>query len=247
MSRPWTHRRTILPPPASGPRTARLCALFLLVVLLLPACGGGSKNENRIKPIQAVLNLQPFPGMPDAAVFLDKGQGGGDLAVVDVKLHNATGNPIDFDAFTLEFTYDFNLIQIGDVFSVNTALLGDCNAGTSCDPLCLNNAASANQGLTVDGNGKAHFLMGVAARPGCQTASVTSDTTLVSIGFIAGTTIPGPVPSNNPNNAPGRITLVQGGGAQSGDCEILQNVLAVQVNGQPIPCTDGSAYLTATN
>ena len=214
--------------------------------MLAPACGHGSKSENRIKPLEAVLTMPNFSGTPDPAVFLEKGQAsGGDLVILEVKLRNGTGNPIDFDAFTLEFTYDFNLIQIGDVFEVNGALLGDCGAGKVCDALCSNNAAASNQGLTVDGNGKAHFLMGVAARPGCPTASVTTDTTLVSIGFIAATTIPGPVSPNNPDTAPGRIALISGAGR--GDCEILQNVAEVLVNGQPISCNDGGAYLTATN
>jgi hypothetical protein len=246
MFQTWTRRRTTSTPPDSGPPLTRLCAATLLVAFVLPACGGHNKTENRIRPIEARLTIVPFPGTPDPAVFLEPVSTTGDLVTVDVKLHNTTGNPIDFDAFTLEFTYDFNLVQIGNAFDVNSLLLGDCNAGSTCDPLCSNNAADANRGLTVDVNGKAHFVMGVAARSGCPTASVTSDTTLVTLGIIAATTIPGPpVPPNDPNAAPGRITLISGAG--HGDCEILQNVGEVLVNGQPIPCTDGSAYLTGTN
>jgi len=245
MFRTWTPRRTTSRPPASGSRTARLGAAPILAALLLPACGGHNKSENRIKPIQATLNLDAFPGTPDAAVFLEKVSTTGDLVTVDVRLHNATGNPIDFDAFTLEFTYDFNLVQVGDVFSVNGALLGDCNAGNPCDPLCSDNAADANRGLSVDAGGRAHFVMGVAAKSGCPAASVSADTTLVTLGFVAASTISGPVPPNDPSKAPGRIALIAGPG--NGDCEILQNVAEVLVSGQPIPCTDGNAYLTATN
>jgi len=97
-----------------------------------------------------------------------------------VKLHNGTGSPIAFDTFNLEIVYEFNKVQIGDVFDVNPALLGTCHAGTSCDPICLNNAAASNSGdpHTLDANGKAHFILSVAALPnnGCKTASVSADT-----------------------------------------------------------------------
>ncbi len=242
----WAGRRTTATPPDSGTRSARLCAAALVAALVSPACSGSNKSENRIKPIEAKLNMAAFPGTPDPAVFLEPVRTTGDLVTVDVKLHNTTGAPIDFDAFTLEFTYNFHLVQIGDVFDVNPIVLGDCSAGPSCSPLCSNNVADANLGLTADVNGKAHFVMGVAATPGCPTASVTSDTPLVTLGFIAATTIPGPpVPPNDPNAAPGRITLISGAG--HGDCEILQNLGDVLVNGQPIQCTDGGAYLTGTN
>src|SRR2546426_1060531 len=162
----WTGRRTTATPPDSGTRSARLCAAALVAALVSPACSGSNKTENRIRPIEAKLNIVAFPGTPDPAVFLEPVSTTGDLVTVDVKLHNTTGTPIDFDAFTLE--------------------------------------------------------------------------------FIAATTIPGPpVPPNDPNAAPGRITLISGAG--HGDCEILQNLGDVLVNGQPIQCTDGSAYLTGTN
>jgi hypothetical protein len=226
MYRTWTRRRT---------------TAALLLALLLPSCHGSNSNENRIKPITATLTIDPFPGSPDPAVYLlrdPKDPRFPDIESVQVRLH--TTSPIAFDAFTLEFTYDHQLVQVGDVFNVNAALLGPCDAGGACDPLCDNNAARANQGLTLDADGKAHFFMGVAARTTCPTAitaNVTTDTTLVTIGFIAATTI----------DAPGtRIELFTNPNASAhGDCEILQNVAEVLVGGQPIPCVDGNAVMTA--
>ena len=125
---------------------------------------------NRIKPIVANLDIRnPYMGSPDPAVYVDKGSTIGDLVTVNVKLR-AGSAPIAFDAFSLEFTYDFKVVQIGDLFDVNPDVLGSCNAGLTCDPLCLTNAAQANQGFTVDANGKAHFVMGVSARSGCPIA-----------------------------------------------------------------------------
>jgi hypothetical protein len=213
-------------------------ATAVLLALLLPVCGGKDRSENRIKPIVATLHIDTFPGTPDPAVFLEKVSTTGDLVTVDVKLHNGTGGPIDFDAMTLEFTYDFSLIQVGDVFQVNPGVLGDCNAGTVCDPACLSNAADANKGLTVGVDGKAHFVMGVAALPGCPTASITSDTTLVTLAFIAATTIPEPIPPNDATQAKGRITLVSGPGR--GDCELLSNLVDLGIT-----CVDGNAFITA--
>jgi len=157
--RTWTRRRTSLPPRCPGARAPLLGATILLAACILPACGGNDRNENRIKPVEASLTIVPFPGTPDPAVFLEEASPPtGDLVVLNVKLHNATGTPINFDAFTLEFTYDFRLIQAGTVFDINPALMGDCNAGTLCDPLCSTNAASANDGLTVDSSGNVYVI-----------------------------------------------------------------------------------------
>ncbi len=223
-------------PPDSGPRSARLRAVGLLCVLLLtPACGGHNKNENRILPVQVTLNIDPFLGLPDPAVFLQEAPPtSGDLVTVDVKLHTS-GAPINFDAYTLEFHYDPLLVNVGDVFDANPAVLGQCcfpNSPTcgSCDPLCS---------VTSDSNINGVLLLVVAALPNCPTASVTTDTTLLTLGFIATTTIPGPVPANDPSKAPGRIQLISGAG--HGDCEILSNLVD-----QVIQCVDGNAYLTAT-
>lgn len=241
MYRTWTRRRTTATPPRPGARVALLCTATVLAASFLPGCGGKDKVENRIKPIVASLTMTAFSGAPDPAVFLEEVSRTGDLVVVDVKLHNTTGAPIDFDAFTLEFTYDFRLIQVGDLFQINPALLGDCNAGTPCDPLCSSNAAGANDGLTVDANGKTHFLMGIAAKAGCPTASVNSDTTLLTLGFIATTTIAGPPgPAFDPDQAPGRIALISGAGR--GDCEILSGLTDLGIS-----CVDGKAFLTASN
>jgi len=279
MYRTWTRRRTSLPPPFARARVLLLGAAVLLTACLLPACGGKDKNENRIKPIEASLTIVPFPGTPDPAVFLEKTPAStGDLVVLNVKLRNGGGTPIAFDAFTLEFTYDFRLIQAGTVFDVNPAVMGDCNATTTCDPLCSTNAASANDGLAVDANGKAHLVMGVAARASCpiaktgkcsdnshalvacladsecqpppagpcaicqsgETCVSVTDTTLVTIGFLATGPIAGEKTLGDPNSAPGRITLISGPG--HGDCEILSGAADLGVS-----CVDGNAFLTATN
>ena len=244
MSRTWTRRGMTAPPPVPGRCVPRpRAAAALLLALLLPSCHGSDESNNRIKPIVATLHITGFAGTPDPAVFLEEVSTTDELVTIDVRLHNGTGTPIDFDAYTLEFTYDFNFVQAGHAFVVNPAVLGDCNAETACDPLCSTNAADANRGLTVDANGKAHLVIGVAARASCPTASVNTDVTLLTLGFIAATTIPDPVPPNDPTQAKGRIALIAAPG--HGDCEILQNVTEVLVGGQPISCVDGDAYLTA--
>jgi hypothetical protein len=268
------------PPPASGRRFPGCAApALLLLALLLPSCHGSNVNENRIKPIQADLVIDPFPGTPDPAVFVQKVGTIGDLVTVDVRLHATT--PQSFDAFTLEFVYDFQKVQIGHAFDVNAALLGDCQGGLSCSPLCLNNAQQANAGATVDEQGRAHFLLGVAgqskrcsitrtrccstdtdcpggetcapsradtgrcnvttvaqcaADPDCppgETCNAVADTTLVTIGFIASTTI-------DPPGTP--VTLYTNpDSSKRGDCEILSNLVDLG-----IPCEHGNATMTTT-
>lgn len=286
-----TRRRTNPPPPESSRRWPRVSVVAALVLAILsPSCHHKSENANRIKPILADLQIQnPYMGSPDPAVYLDKGQVLGDLVTVNIKLR-AGQAPIAFDAFSLEFTYDFRLVQIGDVFDVNPDVLGSCNAGLVCDPLCLTNAAQANQGFTVDAAGRAHFVMGVSARSGCPIAKTgrckdinmttctmdsdcplgetcdtgaglckatnkacaldsecvsgescvpVADTTLVTLAFIAATTIESPPGS--------RIELFTNPDtSKHGDCEILRNVAEVLVGGRPIPCVDGNAFMTTS-
>src|SRR5262249_30616023 len=153
--------------------------------------------ENRIKPITATLTITPFPGSPDPAIYLEPVSTTGDLVTVNVKLH--TSAPVAFSSLDLEFAYDFTRVQITDVFDVNPAILGDCNDTGNCQPLCRPNAADATQGIPSYPDGLGHFVLGVSALPGCPTASLTTDTTLVTIGFQAATTI-------DPPGA--RITLV---------------------------------------
>ena len=278
MSRTWTDLITP-PPPASGRRFSGGAAAALLLVLLLPSCHDSNVNNNRIKPIQADILIDPFPGTPDPAVFVEKVGTSGDLVTVDVRLHATT--PQAFDAFTLEFVYDFQKVQVGHVLDVNPALLGDCQGGLSCSPLCLNNAQQANTGATVDAQGKAHFLLGVAghsnrcsitrslccsidpdcpggetcipsramtgrcslttgaectADPDCpsgETCNAITDTTLVTLGFIAATTI-------DPPGTP--VTLYTNPDvSKHGDCEILSNLVDLGV-----PCVHGNATMTTT-
>src|SRR6059036_1541402 len=117
MLRTWTRRRMTPPPPDSGGRFARRrAAAAIFLALLLPACGGKDRSENRIKPVLATLLIDLFPGTPDPAVYLVKDAKDPrfpDLETVRVRLHATT--PQVFDAFTLEFTYEFEKVQIGDV------------------------------------------------------------------------------------------------------------------------------------
>jgi hypothetical protein len=248
-------------PPPSGQHLGRAsAAAALALAFLLPSCHNSNTSENHIKPILADLQiLNPYMGSPDPAVYLDKGSTSGDLVAVHIKLR-AGAAPLTFDAFTLELTYDPKVMQIGDVFEVNPDVLGSCHGQTSCDPLCLDNAADANQGLKVDQNGKAHFVMGVSARAGCpaaktgrckavaitnrsclvdteclagETCALVADTTLLTLAFIAATTI----------EPPGsRIELFTNpDSSKHGDCEILNGVVDL-----PIPCEDGNAFMTAS-
>ncbi len=237
MSPTCTRRRPLSPPDSGAPfaRLAVALAAVLLVAASAPACGR-SKSENRIKPITATLNIIPFSGTPDPAVFLEKLSQSGDLVTVNVKLH--TSSPITFDAFTLEFHYDPTLVQVSDVFDFNPGLLGDCNSGSPCQPLCQINAEAANTNGTL--------LIAIASPTDlstgatCQTATVSSDTTLLTMGFVAATTIEPPNPPSAP--PPGRITLYTNPDpSRHGDCEIL-NALA----DQGVPCLDLNATMTAS-
>jgi len=252
------------PPPASGQRFSRASATAALALaFLLPSCRGSNTSENHIRPIRADLQIMnPYTGSPDPAVYIDKGSTSGDLVTVHVKLHTGAA-PVAFDAFTLEFTYYSKVIQIGDVFEVNPDVLGACHAQTSCDPVCFDNSAQANQGHTVDQNGLSHFLMGVTALPGCPTAktgrckamavtnrpclvdseclagetcSLITDTTLVTFGFIAASTI------DPPGSRIMLFTSTELPPRDRGDCEILNDVIDLG-----IPCEDGNAFMTASH
>ncbi len=231
MFQTWTRRRTTSTPPDSGPPPAWLCTAALLVALLLPACSGSNKTENRIKPIQANLTIAAFPGTPDPAVFLEGASTTGDLVTVDVKLH--TTSLLTFDSLTLEFHFDPTLVQAGIQFAPNPSVLGDCNTGLFCAPLCLNNATDANITGTL--------LIGISRNPdpSCPPASIGADTTLLTLGFVAATTI----------DPPGsRIVLFTNPDPlQRGDCEILQYAAGPS---PPVDlgilCVDGNATMTAS-
>jgi len=164
-------------------------------------------------------------------VFLEKKQTTGDLVTVNVNLHATS--PVMFDAYTLEFHYDPTLVQVSDTFEINSTLLGNCcfNGDLTCDPcqpLCEFSAELANSNGTL--------LIGIASPTNlatgsaCQTATVSSDTTLLTLGFVAASTI----------DAPGtRIQLIPGPGP--GTCEIL---LALAPQG--VACVDGNATMTAS-
>jgi len=232
MSPEWTQGRSLPPSRTCTPAARLAAALAALLVLAASAPGcGQSKNENRIKPVTASLSIQPFTGTPNPAVFLEKKQTTGDLVTVNVNLH--TTSNIMFDAYTLEFHYNPTLVQVSDAFEINSTLLGDCcfpgdTSCTPCQPLCEFNTELAN----TDGT----LLIGIASPTNlatgspCQTANVSMDTTLLTIGFVAASTI-------DPSGT--RIQLISGPGP--GTCEILLGLAD-----QGIPCVDGNATMTAS-
>ncbi len=231
----WTRRRVTLPPPDSGRRTASLSAVTaaLLLVLLLPACGDEKGPENRIKPIQATLAIDPFPNAPDPAVYFlkdPKDTRFPDLETVQVRLY--TTAPVDFDAYTLEIHFNPTLIQVGDVFEHNPNILGGCNSGTACAPFCEVNTANANSTGTL--------LVGVAKNPSasCLITTVAADTMLLRIGFIAQATIDGP-----PGESIELFTSTDPPPNDRGDCEILLGTVDL---GIPVAPVAGSGLMTAT-
>lgn len=224
MSSTWTRRRATLPPPDSGRRSEFIVAVLaaILLALLLPACGDEG-SENRIKPIQATLSIDPVPVPPAQAVYFVKDPKDArfpDLETVQVRLF--TTSPIAFDAYTLEIHFDPTVVQVGDVFEYNPNILGGCNSGTPCAPSCLVNTGDVNSTGTL--------LLGVTALRSCPPTSLDTDTMLLKLGFIAQSTI----------DPPGsRIELVDGPG--TGDCEILLDLVD-----RGIRCVDGNATMTAS-
>jgi hypothetical protein len=208
MSSNWTRRA--------------LSAAALAPALLLLACGGNDTNSNRIKPLQATLNIAAFPNSPDPAVYFVKDPKDTrfpDLETVQVRLYTTT--PQTFDAYTVEVHFDPTLVQVGDALEFDPGILGGCGSGAPCAPLCLVNSDMSTGTL----------LIGVAATGSCPATTLSTDTMLVRIGFIAENTI-------DPPGSP--IELIQGAGR--GDCEILlgQSDLGIQ-------CVDGNALMTATH
>ena len=108
----------------------------------------------------------------------------------------------------------------------------DCQTiGETCDnQVC----SSTNSACTVD----SECILG-------ESCTLVADTTLVTLAFIAQTTIPDPLPGD-PTQAKGRIALISGPARRGGDCEILDRFTdEVLVGGQPISCEDGIVYVTA--
>jgi hypothetical protein len=215
-----------LPPPDSGRRSEFIVAVLaaLLLALLLPACGDEG-SENRIKPIQATLSIDPVPvpPAPAQAVYFVKDPKDArfpDLETVQVRLF--TASPIAFDAYTLEIHFDPTVVQVGDVFEYGPGILGGCFSETACEPECMVNTSEVNStGI---------LLLGVAAFPSCPATSISSDTMLLKIGFIAQSTI-------DPPGSP--IDLIVG--PSRGDCEILLDTADLG-----IPFVDGNATMTAS-
>ena len=201
-----------------------LTAAVLAPAFLLLACGGDDSPKNRIKPIQATLTIDPFTNSPDPAVYLVKDPKNGqfpDLETVQIRLY--TTAPVTFDAYSIEMHFDPSKVQVGNAFEFDAGILGGCNNGLPCAPFCIINQADFNSTGTL--------LIGVAkSAPTCPDTTVSLDTMLVRIGFIAQTTI-------DPPGTP--IDLIQGAG--HGDCEIL-----LGTNDQGISCVGGNALMTAS-
>jgi len=200
-----------------------LAAAVLAPAFLLLACGGGDSPRNRIKPIQATLTIDPFPNSPDPAIYLVKDPKNAqfpDLETVQVRLY--TTAPVTFDAYTIEVHFDPSRVQVGNAFEFDAGVLGGCNSGAPCAPTCIINQSDVNSTGTL--------LIGVAKKNTCPDTTVSLDTMLVRIGFIAQTTI-------DPPGTP--IDLIQGTG--HGDCEIL-----LGLTDPGIPCVGGNALMTAS-
>src|SRR6185295_8088947 len=123
--------------------------------------------------------------------------------------------------------FDPSVVQVGNVFEYDPNILGGCNSGTACAPTCLVNS---------DVNSTGTLLIGVSkVGTTCPDTTLTADTMLVRIGFIAQTTIdpPGsPIELFTSSNPPP---------SDRGDCEIL-----LGSSDLGIPCVGGNALMTAT-
>lgn len=201
-----------------------LTAAVLAPAFLLLACGGDDSPKNRIKPIQATLTIDPFTNSPDPAVYLVKDPKNAqfpDLETVQLRLY--TTAPVTFDAYTIEMHFDPSRVQVGDAFEFDAGILGGCNSDLPCEPTCFINKSNVNSTGTL--------LIGVVkSATTCPDTTVSLDTMLVRIGFIAQTTI-------DPPGTP--IDLIQGAG--HGDCEILLGTID-----QGISCVGGNALMTAS-
>jgi hypothetical protein len=199
-------------------------AAALVPLLLLSACGGDDSNPNRIKPIQATLTIDPFLNSPDPAVYFlkdPKNPSFPDLEIVQVRMYTAI-SPVTFDAYTVEIHFDPSVVQVGNVFEYDPGILGGCNSGNTCAPLC-----SVNSEVNSTGS----LIVGVAAPNGCPATTLSTDSMLLRIGFIAQTTIP--------DSPAGDIDFIEGPG--TGDCEILMGLSDLA-----IPFEDGNARMTAS-
>jgi hypothetical protein len=212
MSSNWTRRA--------------LSAAALAPALLLLACGGNDTNSNRIKPLQATLNIAAFPNSPDPAVYFVKDPKDTrfpDLETVQVRLYTTT--PQTFDDYSIEIHFDPSVIQVGTVFEYDPSVLGGCFSGNACAPIaCLVNQDVNSTGTLIIS------VAGSTTAP-CSATTLTTDTMLVRIGFIVQNTI-------DPPGSP--IEFIVGPG--TGHCEILLGLTNLG-----IPFEDGNALMTATH
>lgn len=214
----------------------------VLVAPLLATC----KNEDtgsKITPIHAVATVQPV--LDDPAIFLAQSpldnDSSDDIVLIDVMLRMTAAH--EFDDVSLQVRFDPGIVQFAG-FTQSTTTdngvtfynpFGLCGSGaTFCDkyhpmppapgttgPQCLSN------GTSQPGNA----FIGMAALPSslCDSYNKSGTIKLLTLNFIAAS-----VGST-------RIELVSG--TQSGDCEILDNLLELP---GPVPCIDGMATITAS-
>jgi hypothetical protein len=239
----WTPKSAMSSSSDRGPSWRFvLAALIVPLALTISACHGRNEVENRISPIHATLSLaNPYAGSPDPAVYLDVGSTTGDLVVVNVKLR-ASAAPVAFDTLTLEFTYEFQKVQIGDVFEVNPDTLGSCNAGFVCDPVCLSNATQSNQGLTVDGNGLAHFVMGVSAKHGCPIAKTGRCRAIAMTSCSSNSDCPGGDTCGP--NPPNQCKATQASCTQDADCTLTEACVNSECQSTESHCVSDADCIT---
>ena len=194
-------------------------ALALLPLAGLLACNNNN-NEDQILPVRASLTIQTVNS--DPAVFFQASaldtSTDDNMVVLDVMLRS--GAAVNFEAITLEITFDPGLAQIAQI-DANTTPLGDCTSSNACAPLCLNNVVATQNAPSANSTGD--LIIGVAAKPLCPTGNAGT-VKLMTLGFLA-TTV-----------GSSAITLVDGAGP--GDCEILHNG-----NSLAIPCDSGGATI----
>ncbi len=199
--------------------TATVCAVLATCL----TCSKDKKEVSDILPIHATLSLTAVAG--DPVVFFQRNpsdvSSDDDVVIVDVMLRSSALQ--SFEAFDLEIRFDPGLVQIGQVNDTATPF-GNCDSGSVCAPICLNNAGTPSPNANVTGD----LIIGVAARPApCMTAAVPPDVKLLTLAFIAA--------------AAGTSTLELVDGPGTGDCEILSGGSPL-----PIPCNSGSATVIAS-
>jgi hypothetical protein len=201
-----------------------LILLFASLLLVIAACSKSSNNEDKILPVHADVTVDAVTATP--AIFLQKSASNtGQIDVVALDIMLRPSGTASFSAITMEVKFDPALVQIGQI-DTSASPLGDCQSTGSCVPTCGNNVSSSGSGPTANVSGD--LLLGVTKLFPCPGVSVSTETPLLTLWFIA-TTV-----------GTSQITLVDGAG--NGDCEILSGNPPVSLG---IPCYSGNATIVA--